>query len=526
MKSPLFKDRICAVIAAPTAAEAAAQLQAAIRAKCRSIEIRFDWLRDFEQQDTILAWVNRHRPRLDLIATWRRIESGGRWTGSITKEGFFIKLSGGLGFRWRDVTLQTAEFFRAKLGVKYLREWLGKERLIISVHDFKKTPRNLRALAKRMDRLRGDAIKIATQCRSYADGVRLLALCRGRSDVIAVPMGEIGAPLRVLALREGSALGYASMGAASVPGQLSLQEMRDLYRAGELNRHTRVYGVIGNPVAHSLSPLIHNRAFRHKKLNAVFLPFLVADLRDFLHAAGPLGIRGFSVTLPHKQRILEHLDECDPLAARIGAVNTVVVRAGGKLYGCNTDYVGVLRALESKMALRGSRVLVYGAGGAARAVAFALAQGGSVVCICARRPQRAQALARAAGGEAVPRPRLKREFFDAIVNATPVGMHPQQDESPLRAEELNSRLVFDTIYRPLRTKLLDLAQKRGIETVSGVEMFLAQGAAQFEIWTEQRAPMALMRRTVLEKLKGGEEGGQGGQGGGGGRGSRGGRGGC
>jgi shikimate dehydrogenase len=181
-------------------------------------------------------------------------------------------------------------------------------------------------------------------------------------------------------------------------------------------------------------------------------------------------------------------------------VNTVVVRGGGKLYGYNTDYVGVLRALERRIPLRGSRALIFGAGGAARAVAFALAESGASVCVCARRAQAAKALARAVGGEVVERPRLRGEFFDAIVNATPVGMHPSTNRSPLAARELNCRLVFDLIYRPRVTTLMQLAALRGIETVSGVEMFVAQGTAQWEIWTGVRAPVEAMRRAVLRAL--------------------------
>ncbi|MGA9732061.1 MAG: NAD(P)-binding domain-containing protein, partial [Candidatus Acidiferrales bacterium] len=170
-------------------------------------------------------------------------------------------------------------------------------------------------------------------------------------------------------------------------------------------------------------------------------------------------------------------------------------------YGYNTDYVGVLRALERRIPLRGSRALIFGAGGAARAVAFALAESGASVCICARRMAQAQALARAVEGEAVERPRLQREFFDAIINATPVGMYPRVASSPLNASELNCRLVFDLIYRPRTTKLLQLAARRGIETISGVEMFVAQGTAQWEIWTGERAPEAAMRRAVLRALR-------------------------
>jgi 3-dehydroquinate dehydratase/shikimate dehydrogenase len=245
---------------------------------------------------------------------------------------------------------------------------------------------------------------------------------------------------------------------------------------------------------------MHNAAFAARKVNAVLLPFLVRDLRDFLASRAVFGVAGFSVTLPHKEAILRHLANCDPLAARIGAVNTVVVCGNSSLYGYNTDYVGVLRALSQFVQLAGSRVLLLGAGGAARAAAFALSEAGAVVCICARREGQAKSLARAAGGEAIGRRLLGGEYFDAIINATPEGMHPG-DGAPLRADELNCRVVMDMIYRPMDTPLLKLARRRGIETVAGVEMFLAQGIAQWEIWMGERAPTEIMRRVVLTALR-------------------------
>ena len=175
-------------------------------------------------------------------------------------------------------------------------------------------------------------------------------------------------------------------------------------------------------------------------------------------------------------------------------MNTVVVRSG-KLHGYNTDYVGVLQTLERRIELRGSRVLIVGAGGAARAVAFALAEAGATVFVTARRYQRAKHLARAVGGEAVERAAIRRIAFDAIVNATPVGMHPFEASSPLEADELNCRLVFDIIYRPQATKLLQMAARRGIQTVSGEEMFVAQGAEQWKIWTWQQSPV---QRCVMQ----------------------------
>jgi shikimate dehydrogenase len=233
----------------------------------------------------------------------------------------------------------------------------------------------------------------------------------------------------------------------------------------------------------------------------VYLPFLVENLKDFLKAMPDFGVRGFSVTLPHKEKIFAHLDAVEPLAQKIGAVNTVTVCEDGSLFGSNTDYVGVSRALEKKIKLRGSRVAIYGAGGSARAAAFALAHAGAQVFVCSRRPEAARKLAKVAGGEAIPRAALRTLEFDALLNATPIGMFPQEKVSPLTAGELNCSLVMDLIYRPIRTKLLRLAASRKIACVSGVEMFLAQGFTQWEHWMGSRAPESIMRNAVLSALK-------------------------
>jgi 3-dehydroquinate dehydratase/shikimate dehydrogenase len=400
------------------------------------------------------------------------------------------------GCAWCDVEIETA----GRIAASDLKRALAPANVLVSHHDFRATPRNLPAIARSLRRLGGDAIKIAAHCRSVGDSVRVCELARGRRDVVAVPMGEVGLAGRVLSARMGSALTYAGVKQTTAPGQLSLDTFVDLYRAPKISRRTRVYGVIGDPIGHSLSPLLHNTAFEARKFDAVFVPFLVRDLRDFLDAITRFGVAGVSITIPHKETILRHLDGCDPLALRIGAVNTLVVRGGERLYGYNTDYVGVLRSLEGRIRLAGSRVLLFGAGGAARAAAFALAQAGSIVCVCARRPERARELARAVQGQVVERNALAKEFFDAVVNCTPIGMFPRGG-SPLESSELNCRLVMDMVYRPLETELLRLARRKGIETISGVEMFLAQGFAQYEIWTGERAPEAPMRRAVLAALR-------------------------
>jgi 3-dehydroquinate dehydratase/shikimate dehydrogenase len=465
----------------------------------RTAELRLDWLSSDAEIVRFLRQVVQLAPGkrpATLIATCRRQEAGGRYRGSIAKQLVHLADAIRAGCAWYDLEIETARECPPEL----LDVLLGEGRQLASAHFFRGMPGNLGRVAAELRRSRPHAIKVAAQCDSLAASRKLLNFARTQRNVVAIPMGDVALPARFLALREKNAFAYAPVENATAPGQISLEEMKDLYRVDKLDSRTRVYGVIGDPVGHSLSPAMQNAGFAVRRMNAVYLPFLVHDLKDFLDSVDPLGIRGFSVTLPHKERILRYLDGCDPLAARIGAVNTVVVRGGGKLYGYNTDYVGVLRALEKRMPLRGSRVLILGAGGAARAVAFALAQAGASVCVTARRPARAKSLARAAGGEAIPRNHVAREFFDAIVNATPVGMHPRTGDSPLEARELNCRLVFDTIYRPRVTKLLQLAVRRKIEIVSGLEMFVAQGTAQWEIWTGERAPVDAMRRTVVEAL--------------------------
>ena len=493
--------RICAVVAADSAREAVAQLRSALR-ETPTVELRLDWLRNDSERRRFLAWLQRNRPRRSvLIATCRRREGGGLLAGNVQDQLRWLKQAAEAGCLWCDLEVETLR----RLPRNSIRRYSLPPRILLSVHDFRRMPRLDPALGARW-RGQVDAIKIAGAARTIADGARLLRFAAKSRNCVAVPMGEVGLPARLLALREGSALAYAPVSAATAPGQVSLTEMKHLYRANALNRQTQVYGVIGDPIAHSLSPLLHNTAFIARKINAVYLPFLVKDLRDFLNAVPGFALRGFSVTLPHKQSILRHLQDCDALSAEIGAVNTVVVRRDGSLYGCNTDYVGVLRTLEKKLALPKSRVLILGAGGSARAAAFALARAGAAVSICARRNAAARELARAAGAEVVPRRALKTEFFDAVLNATPVGMHPDTAISPLEPGELHCRIVMDLIYRPERTQLLKLAAKKRIATVSGVEMFLAQGIAQWELWMKRRAPEAAMRRAVLAALRAEERG--------------------
>jgi len=493
--------RICGVAAAHTAREMAKLVRLAVR-ETPTVELRLDWLRDDSERKKLLKWLKRCEWKgTTFLATCRRRVGGGEFAGDAGAELYWLMQAREAGCAWCDVEVETLR----KSPQQSVRGFAVPQKVMLSIHDFRRTP----PLAKNMSVPASggvDAIKIAAMAQTIADSLRLMKLARGSQRLIVVPMGETGLPARILALREGSALAYAPVAAATAPGQVSLQELKVLYRAHRLTRKTRVYGVIGNPIGHSLSPLLHNTGYAAARQDAVFLPFLVEELGDFLKAAPEFGVRGFSVTIPYKQTILRELDGCEPLAEKIGAVNTVTVRRDGTLYGSNTDYLGVLRALEKRVTLSRSRVLIFGAGGAARATAFAVAQAGGQVFVCARRGNAARELARAVNGEVVARPALRKREFDVIVNTTPLGMHPQEGISPLAAAELNCSLVFDLIYTPLRTKLLQIAAAKGIKTVSGAEMFLAQGIAQWELWMKRRAPEREMRKAVLGTLKRKERG--------------------
>jgi 3-dehydroquinate dehydratase / shikimate dehydrogenase len=490
------RARICAVVATPQARDFRKLVRQALQ-QTPTVELRLDWLANDGERHKALQWLKKFRARHAVfLATCRRRVGGGEFAGSAAQELFWLMKAKEAGCTWCDLEIETVRELRAKS----VKGYNLPPKVMFSIHDFRRTPDLSRGV--KMRAVGGvTALKVAAMSRRLSDTLRLLKEARQKQNVVAVPMGEIGLPGRILALREGGALVYAPLAVATAPGQVPLDDMLKLYRAHELTQGTEVYGIIGNPIGHSLSPLLHNTGYVAAKKDAVFVPFLVEDLGEFLKVLPGFGVRGLSVTLPHKQKILRYLDECEPLAEQIGAVNTVTVKRGGRLAGSNTDYIGVMRALEGRMGLKGSRVVIFGAGGAARAAAFAVAKAGAEVFVCARRESAAKELARAVRGGVLPQAGLRKEKFDALVNATPVGMHPHAGTSPLQASELNCGLVMDLIYRPLRTKLLTIAAARGIKTVSGVEMFLAQGMAQWELWMGSRAPEAAMRKAVLKKLR-------------------------
>jgi len=285
-----------------------------------------------------------------------------------------------------------------------------------------------------------------------------------------------------------------------------------------LSGRTRICGIIGDPIEHTLSPRMHNAAFQSAGLDYIYVPFRVRreDLTLAIQGMRALHIRGLSVTIPHKVAVMSLLDEIDPLAQKIGAVNTVSNECG-VLTGYNTDSTGFLRALEAeKIDLKGKNVCILGAGGAARAIAFSVADRGARLTILNRHPDSAEGLANRIlkfFRQHVLALELNRENLktalrgtDLLVNTTSVGMSPNFDETPVPLTLLNRKLIiFDIIYNPLKTRLLEGAEKRGARVISGLQMLVWQGAAAFELWTGAKAPMERMREATLKALRSSED---------------------
>ncbi|MGW8160707.1 MAG: shikimate dehydrogenase [Desulfobulbales bacterium] len=269
----------------------------------------------------------------------------------------------------------------------------------------------------------------------------------------------------------------------------------------QINGSTEIYGIIGNPVAHSLSPIMHNSAFEALGLNKIYVPFKATDAEKALAGCRSLGVRGLSVTIPHKEAVLAHIDSIDPVAEKIGAVNTLVFSEDKKIHGLNTDWIGANRALADKIDLQGKRILLLGAGGSAKAIGFGLLEAGARVILASRTENRVKNLAATLGCDWINLAEIDTVQADALVNATSVGMYPLESTSLVPAESLgNFPVVMDIVYAPLQTRLLREAESAGCETINGIAMLLYQGAAQFEVWTGQDAPVSVMRTALMDRI--------------------------
>ncbi len=389
--------------------------------------------------------------------------------------------------------------------------------LVLSHHDFDRWPEDADQLWRTLRDQQPAVAKLAARAAGPEHALAALDLVRSADGAgIALAMGEPGLPSRLLAAKARAWGTFASLSddKQSAPGQPTLADMRDLYRFESISPETQVFGVVGCPIAHSMSPAIHNAAFAAVGLDAVYLPLRVEPgfdpFRRFLDAALQrdwLDLRGLSVTIPHKEHALNYVgpDRCDELGVRIGAINTVGVGPDGTLRGWNTDYAAALDALCQAMgiarpALADRAVTILGAGGAARALVAALAHYRADVTVCNRTPTRAEALAGEFGCRSAPLDAAASTEAEIVINCTPLGMHPRVDGCALDRLPPGTRVVFETIYNPLRTRLLDLADRAGCTTVTGLEMFVGQAVAQFQHWTDRTAPADVMRQVVLDRL--------------------------
>jgi 3-dehydroquinate dehydratase/shikimate dehydrogenase len=476
-----------------------AELNHLVEQGAELVELRLDYISSRVNIQRLL----KDRP-CKIVITVRREQDGGKYTGS--EEARLIML--------REAIANGVEYVDMEDDIAGKIPRFGKTKRIISYHSFRNTPDNLRELHARLKDLDADIVKIATMANQPHDNLRVLEMMQ-QSDwpTIGMCMGDIGTPSRILGPKFGAVFTYATFHheRALAPGQLSYDHMVNIYRHNSIGPQTAVYGVVADPVAHSLSPQIHNAAFGAAGIDAVYVPFRVPfdTLGQFMEDVPRLGIRGLSVTIPHKEAVAKFLTKVDPAVKGIGAVNTVLFK-NGEVLGYNTDYKAAMDCLENAMGgaappgtpspLKDKKVLVMGAGGVARAVMYGLQRRGAKIMIASRTKPRAQYLADTFGGRCIEW-QGRHALVDVVVNCTPVGMHPNVDESPFSKSHLKPNMVvFDTVYNPESTLLLKEARAHGCRVVTGVEMFIRQAALQFLLFTGQEAPDALMRETLKRAI--------------------------
>ena len=497
--SRLRLPKVCVAVIGSDPAELIEKAEGLVREN-PFLEFRLDYLKNpAAAVPRIKKFFETHLDAT-VIATCRRVQNGGKFKGSLASQLDILLKSAAAGCQIVDIELESAEALKPG----DLDKLRGKASLLLSSHDFKHTRKIDETFAK-MKPFAADFYKLVTTATSLHDNVLMMKFLQENHDrysLIGLCMGEQGIISRVLGLRAGSVFTFASAGKGEEtgPGQITAQELRSIYRIDSVDAATRVYGVAGDPIEHSLSPVMMNAAFRREAVNAVYVGLHAKKLDDLIACIRDIPLSGISVTMPYKEEILSKLDKTDPLSAQIGACNTVIRGQDGRLFGFNTDVAGVVGPLEQQVGLSGSRVLVLGAGGAAKAAVFGAKARGAEVFILNRTPAEAQKLAKKAHAKAIKRTDLAKLDFDVIVNATPVGMGGN-GQTILNEKELKAKYIFDLVYNPLETKLLSMARGKGLHPISGIEMFVQQGAQQFEIWTGKPAPVSEMRMVVTRELE-------------------------
>jgi 3-dehydroquinate dehydratase / shikimate dehydrogenase len=464
------------------------------------LEFRLDYLkRPIAALFKVRRFLETHQ-YVTALATCRRANNGGKFKGSLASQLDVLAKANAAGCQIIDIELESA----LKSKPEALARLRSRAGLILSFHDFRAT-RNLEKTLEKMLNIPADFYKIVSTATTLSDNVTMMKFLQTESEkhaLIGLCMGEQGIISRVLSVRAGSVFtfGAVSEDQRTAPGQVSAHELRTVYRIEQVDAATRIFGVAGDPIEHSLSPVIMNTALRRENVNGVYLALHAKTLKDLIYCLREIPLHGLSITMPYKQAILEYLDNTDAHTSKIGACNTVVRGQDGKLYGFNTDTAGVVRPLEQRLPLESAKVLVIGAGGAARAAVFGVKERGAEVWILNRTSAKAQKLARQAKARALKRTDLRKLTFDVIINATPVGMGNTR-ECPLKDDEIQARIVFDMVYDPVETHLLQVARAKQIAVIPGVEMFVHQAARQFEIWTGKPAPAGDMLRAVTRALQ-------------------------
>ncbi|ODT99246.1 MAG: shikimate dehydrogenase [Planctomycetes bacterium SCN 63-9] len=494
---------ICATIGRGRHSSLLEEWKAAAEAGADLVELRLDCLRRDVDLKRILKV--RHTP---IVCTIRRTADGGLWRGQEEKRQQLLREAIVLGVDYVDIEVDIAPEIR-----RY-----GKTKRIVSYHNMQAMPEDLDDVVYRCEELDPDIIKIAVQTKTLAEASQVLRYATtAKFPAITIAMGEIGAFTRILGAKYGAPFTYAGFNPERqfAPGMFSFRRLQRDFHYNRINSQTEVYAVIGDPIEQSLSPAVHNAAFRHLGLNKVLVPFRVPDgsLPSFFEDLAWLGIKGCSVTIPHKEAILPLLHQKEGAVDRTKACNTVLIDANtGERTGLNTDYRAAMDSLEMAMGGRSAddgpsplfekQVLILGAGGVARSIAFGLERRGAVVTITNRHDERATALAEEVSCRTVTWAGRASLLTDVVVNCTPVGMHPDVDDTPLPPAAFSraGMMVFDTIYHPENTMLIKLARERGASVVTGVEMFVLQAAHQFNLYTGMTAPLELMRNVVKRKL--------------------------
>lgn len=460
------------------------------------VEYRLDWLKHSPDLGKLLA--DRPTP---VIATCRRRKGeNGKYLGPEENRLALLRQAIIAGVDYVDL-----EDDVAKAVPRY-----GDTKRIISYHNFRETPADLDALHKKLAELDADIVKIATMANQPSDAVRMLQLVdKAEIPTVAFCMGEPGVFSRVLCGRYGSPWSYATFSEERTlaPGQLTFEEMRSLYRYESITHDTKVFGVVGDPIAQSCSPKIHNTAYIADKLDAVYVPFLVPgdSFADSIRALEWLGVDGFSVTIPHKIAAAQFAQFQDESVEQSGAANTLYKDDRGRWRAANTDMpaaISTLRdALGDGQSLAGKAVLVLGAGGVSRAIVLGLQRAGAAITLTNRTKATGRDVAKELGCKFVPWENRGSIHSDIVINGTKLGMFPDMDETPMQDNWLRENAVaFDTVYNPENTLFLKNARARGCKTASGLEMFVRQAADQYLAFVKQPAPIEVMRECLREHI--------------------------